>query len=895
MRISYETYKKREQSARDSYLAKNSNEVLVADDYFSQLLHEILERGFLNKGIKKDTYRNKSLKKYPVDWLQINRLPIHPSMDESYDLLSKWQSTLSMAHMLNHRIVFLLQRHKGKTSIYLGANNKGTGTNEMAVEQLAHSSKIHMPGISVSKVVNSESVENKIDTMSCAGIVTGIPSLRSNDKKNLIQTLDKLAGGIENRNYNLIVIADPVPDEEISSLMSTLLNLQSELHDSVLTTSSEGFNQTEGKNSGSSASISIGKIVGGLCVAGLCVATGFGAVALPVALSAVEGKDTMGELLGLGVTHYSGKSRSYSTSNSVSRQYLNSVAKYCEDLIQKHVHRLEKGRNLGFWNTGVYVLGDSNDTVDYVLGSLRSIYAGDESYTEPIRVFNCGNHPDIVTCISNFDLVSLPVSDELKKAAMNAIDRNDSWHILGPLYENYTTALNTEELSITTSLPRRDVPGLKFVRNTVKFAANPPGILSDHSVINLGKIVDSGILTSSDYLISVNEFNRHALLCGMTGSGKSVTTKRILMEMNDKDIPFLVIEPAKTDYVQWAMEYNRSLDTRGLDQQTKNKLKINIYMPGATDFQGYKVQQLQLNPFQPGATAEGSLHLMEHLDALISILSASMPMGDVLPLILEETVYELAIGIWGQEALTNEIKLSSIKEYPRLSQMKKVSELIISNRGYAPEVSSNLTAAMKTRIAGLLRGWKSKVFDAAFSTPAEQLFQNRVIINLDRISVNSDKALLMSLILLYLREYRKSIYLTDSSYFASLKQTDCLKHFTVIEEAHRILTRPEMCMEHSNAQRIATDLFCDMIAEIRSLGEGIMIVDQSPSKLVPEVIKNTNIKIIHRVSSRDDREVVSNCMGLRKDQEDMIASLEKGNVILCSEQDDAALWVKINK
>ena len=37
-----------------------------------------------------------------------------------------------------------------------------------------------------------------------------------------------------------------------------------------------------------------------------------------------------------------------------------------------------------------------------------------------------------------------------------------------------------------------------------------------------------------------------------------------------------------------------------------------------------------------------------------------------------------------------------------------------------------------------------------------------------------------------------------------------------------------------------------MLAEVRALREGIIIADQLPTAMAPEVIKNTNIKLIHR-------------------------------------------------
>ena len=42
-------------------------------------------------------------------------------------------------------------------------------------------------------------------------------------------------------------------------------------------------------------------------------------------------------------------------------------------------------------------------------------------------------------------------------------------------------------------------------------------------------------------------------------------------------------------------------------------------------------------------------------------------------------------------------------------------------------------------------------------------------------------------------------------------------------------------------------MFSNMLREIRKWGEGLMIVDQQPSQLIPDAIKNTDLKIIHRM------------------------------------------------
>src|SRR3712207_8615402 len=44
-----------------------------------------------------------------------------------------------------------------------------------------------------------------------------------------------------------------------------------------------------------------------------------------------------------------------------------------------------------------------------------------------------------------------------------------------------------------------------------------------------------------------------------------------------------------------------------------------------------------------------------------------------------------------------------------------------------------------------------------------------------------------------------------------------------------------------------------LLSEIRAYGQAVIVVDQVPVKLAPDVLKNTNLKLAHRIVSGDDR------------------------------------------
>ena len=71
-------------------------------------------------------------------------------------------------------------------------------------------------------------------------------------------------------------------------------------------------------------------------------------------------------------------------------------------------------------------------------------------------------------------------------------------------------------------------------------------------------------------------------------------------------------------------------------------------------------------------------------------------------------------------------------------------------------------------------------------------------------------------------------------------------------------------------------MFADLLAEIRAYGEGLVIAEQIPAKLIPDVIKNTAVKIVHRLPAADDRDAVGATMNLTPAQSEYLVTLRPG-------------------
>ena len=407
----------------------------------------------------------------------------------------------------------------------------------------------------------------------------------------------------------------------------------------------------------------------------------------------------------------------------------------------------------------------------------------------------------------------------------------------------------------------------------------------------MGHIIDSGIIQKNEYKIDINALVRHSLIVGSTGCGKTTTCKTIINEVLDHDIPVLIIEPAKDEYVRWAIEQNKVLP--------KDK-QINIFMPGVKNLEPFGVKegmravpQLKLNPFQPAAIEGAPIDMLTRCEQLTALINASLPTSDILPVLIDEAFFTFLMEKYGMEFAMGEIPQQA--DYPKLDGVLPIAQKLLKGRGYAPEVANGLAAALETRFTYLTRGKRGDVLNVFRSTPYDKLFNQTTVINLSKIANSKDKALVMSLLMLSLYEYRISAYMYDEEY-RKKAQSNKLLHMTVVEEAHNVLTKPAMDTGGSgNPQQVVADLFGNMLSEIRSYGEGLMIIDQVPTRLISDSLRNTNFKIVHRLVAQEDSDVMAAALGLRPDQKDIIPLLAQGQVLISSDKDDAASWVKINK
>jgi hypothetical protein len=171
------------------------------------------------------------------------------------------------------------------------------------------------------------------------------------------------------------------------------------------------------------------------------------------------------------------------------------------------------------------------------------------------------------------------------------------------------TWLNASELSILAGLPSREVCGIRLRRN-VDFAVNPINS-KDSASFELGRIIQNGrILEKSKVLLDKKLLNQHIFISGVTGAGKTTTCQQILLQSK---LPFLVIEPAKTEY-------------RGLYELDKN---IQFYTLNNEQISPFRINPFELLPNE---------QLVGHIDTLKATFAAVFPMEASMPYLIEEAI-----------------------------------------------------------------------------------------------------------------------------------------------------------------------------------------------------------------------------------------------------------------
>lgn len=797
------------------------------------------------------------------------------------------------------------------------------GVSGSSVEQTLESSKIlerslmgNFPGCELKDCLKEEletlmpKLVFKEAETPCTVSSVSVDAIRRSSNENFIQGMEKFADGLRGQPYTLMVVASPVSGYELQSKINAYRELYTQISPYKVTT--QTVNETHGKvtsinvgtqmsetlnraktvtNSwGTSHSISIGQnssqtkkdMTGTLTEVGATLLGIAGGVALGVPMLSLLGFAYGGQRLGAQINDYTehspkqitvinnemngtnegksvaeqiseailkginqsiGVNENQSKSLSLQRSVENKAVTDMLSSLDRQIQKMNSALGQGAYNVAAYVISADKIISESGAGIYCSLLSGGQP--DGVSAINTWEEKISVETIRDYLIRGLnPVMKLSSKGALNEI---------AP-----TTFVPCNEMPLHFFFPRKSLPRLP-INHRAEFARSIPCAV-DKNVpkIDLGKVFHLGREEANNIFLPTQIFCSHVCLVGAPGSGKSNISYQLLVQLMEAGINFMVIEPAKGEYSQVLGGY-----------PSVTCLSTQMNAP----------QFFSINPF---AFPKG-VSAIEHVDSLISLLTTCWTMYAAMTDILKDAVLQIYEDA-GWNMSDNGMPWEEDSYcFPTFKDLMKVLPELIEQSDYSNEVKGNYKGSLLTRVKSMTNGANKMIFGRDCCND-EELFNQKVIVDISSIKSSETRALLMGVLVIRLDEFRQSE--------KNKGMNRPLHHVTLLEEAHNLLNSSSAQMPNSiNAK--AVEILNRGIAEMRSYGEGFIIVDQTPSRLDSAVIANTATKIVFNLQHAEDSLPMGKAMSLNADQTSDLAVLPSGVCVVRSRGWSAPVQIKV--
>lgn len=798
------------------------------------------------------------------------------------------ENVLSAMRVKGVNFIFLIRGNKTGVSFYYGICRDliqkiplSYDMDELGEMILKPSIESNFRGSKISK----QSEKQEQDIIDCLanmrniGCIDGVPGINENEEN--YQGVDRLVDVMLGDEFSFLVVSKALPYNAVRHFEKGIYNFydrlvplakksiqKSENHgETKVDTRAEGWSTSDMKGSQNGVTQNEGQTETKISSVQTKITDG---KSMTQGSNIQDNKGSLARNKGNNESHTNGKSETHTvgkdisdgTSTTSSYDFTNKEAqdwlKYIDDVILK---RIDYGKGKGMYISTIALFAMQESVMDKLQNAVTSLFSGTTGNKVPLRKLVLTQNGQRGQILRNFQV---PVAHFTKLISDNEIYTRTALSQYVTDEKAYLgNWFSVNELSIIAGLPQKEIVGLSL-REEVEFGLNYKSDIPRGSELPLGKLVQSGkqydqITVSLDK----RELDKHIFIAGVTGSGKTTTCQKILLTSG---LPFLVIEPAKTEY--------RIL--------TKKFDDILIFTLGKD-----KVAPFRLNPFEMYPHES----VTSHVDMIMASIESALDMEAAIPQIIEKSIYE-CYEDFGWDISTDVNKYYSwgdIKNgayaFPTLSDLIDKAEKVVKTQGFDVRLQNDYIGSIKARLQGLTIGSKGLMLNTRRSLDFRDLVHKKVILELEEVRSGSEKALIMGFILSNLMEAIRA------EYNNSKHQKKEFKHITLVEEAHRLLGKYEVGDSQSKKQGI--DMFSNMLAEVRKYGECLVIVDQIPGKLTPEVLKNTNTKIVHKIFAQDDKDAIGNTMALSDDQKSFLSLLDTGRAVVFSQGWESSLQIQI--
>ncbi len=823
------------------------------------------------------------------------------------------ENVLSSLEIDGISFIYLLLGNKRGVSFYFGIVKDFYSSNPLELSVNDIGKFILKPNLEGnfrgSKIIeqsqdDKNNILRSIKNMKQFARVDGVPSVNVDSED--FQGVDRLVDVMLGDEFGLMVLADPLSADEIQEVESSLYKIYNKLSPlaKLSVQESSGINETDGESKGKSSSdtqgtnssksntINDSKTEGTNSSKSKTSTNGISTTTTKTttttesntskAKSGAEGSNesnsdadsngnSKSETKGQSETINNGgstsktigssetftKSKTINEGINKSRDFSDKiVSEWMEYIDEVLLKRVEYGRNKGIFNTAIYLFANEQGTLLKLGNTLKALFSGTADNKAPLKLTYLKDNNEII----NIKNLQIPSSNIILKENIQQAST-----LFSKSNTKVSSWISTNELSVITGLPQKEVVGLPL-KEEVEFGLNiKKQDIKMQDRLLLGNLVKSGtVLENIEINIDKRHLDKHTFITGVTGSGKTTTCQRILKSAN---MPFMVIEPAKTEY--------RVLTTKDKD--------ILIFTLGDDS-----VAPFRINPFE---FFKGE-NITSRVDMIKANIEAAFDMEAAIPQIIEVAIYKCYEEYgWDIATSTNsryqDPFADGIYSFPTLDDLIKKTSVVVEEQGFDDRLKNDYIGSIKARLQGLLVGAKGFMLNTHRSIDFVDLLGKDVILELEEVKNGSEKSLIMGFVLINLNEALKIKYKEYK------KKGKDFKHITLIEEAHRLLSRH---MPGDNpSKKLGVETFADMLAEVRKYGEALIIVDQIPDKLTPEVLKNTNTKIVHKLFASDDKNAIGNTMALDDEQKIFLSSLEVGRAIISNQDFAKPLQIQIRE
>ena len=831
-----------------------------------------------------------------------------------------------------------IMTEKGELSLFFGIQTDNAGNSEKIGKMFRESFENTFPGSELNEASQDDVSSKNFENIVC---VSAMPSVKKDDDGKAANIgLEQFIDSMRNRDYMAYLIATPVSPEIVQARKRELENAYSQLSIFKKQTLAYGVNEStsfsEGINTTFSTSTTIGssftKTTGSSSNSGETTGTSYSyggsssfgwsgngwnsnsgsnsshstsssfSKSETTSLSDSVGKNTSTtKQTGNGTTETESKTTGTSQTLTIENENKNIVCML--EKIDNAIQRITVAEAYGLWECAAYFVSEKQVDAVLAANSYKALVLGDES-SDSLSYINTWHIPDKQEQSAGIEFLKAQkrksqqdaeaaikmLVDGRKKYLQNiynhirfgmhpVLERKDGF----PQFQTITptNAVSGKDLPRFFNIPLKSLPGI-VVDSIAAFERSvcikrldkkeetgkkeeETGKKEEPATIPLGCVFHMGKADENTRVeLDVETLTGHCFISGSTGSGKSNTMSTIiqgLLKLENKKVNFLVIEPAKGEY----------------KKDFRNVEGIQIYTTNP-----YSERLLHLNPFR----FPDGIHVLEHVDRLLNIFGSCWELTAAMPAILKKAV-EQAYETAGWDLCGSFYIGEGKVKYPDFALLVQELREIIKNSDYSADAKGDYTGALVTRVESLAGGILGKIFCSPVDISYENLFNSRTIVDLSRLGSPETKSMIMGVLVMLLSEYRMAE--------TQVETNKKLHHVTIIEEAHNLLKNAATIPGGSELVAKSIEMISNAIAEMRTYGEGFIIVDQSPTAVDISAIKNTNTKIVMRLPEQSDCEAMANAMGLNELQQKEIAKLLPGKAIVMQSNWVAAVMVKIDE